>query len=467
MTDHRYKLQKGGKKHSCPECNKKTFVLFIDTQSGELLPDEYGRCDREVNCGWFNDPYKSGYAKMISDKEKGENVSYWKPFKPAPNVKPQPLPPSFIPSETFKHSRTDYDNNNFAQFLINRFSEEIAIEKISQYHIGTSKHQFSSIDYPGYRSDKGSTVFWQIDINGKVRTGKIMLYDTDSGKRIKEPFGHISWAHKALKIEGFNLSQVLFGEHLVGKFPDKPVAVVESEKTAIIASIYLPVYNWVAVGALTNLKPDRCTALKGRKVYLFPDLKCFDKWKSRAEELRIALPGTSIITSEILEKNSSDQDKQDGLDIADFMLRYDLENFKEMMSRNATPPPDKPKPEGVAKRDTLQEDPEVENVFDESLPAAISKDQFNETEYREWFQNAGLPKKFIMNQGSKNEFILYDLNAFVTGRLLAIGAYVTAIEPDRNELLLRRSKFIRQLQYIRKRATAPVIARPKEEPVLV
>lgn len=31
-----------------------------------------------------------------------------------------------------------------------------------------------------------STIFWQIDINGNVRTGKIMKYDGKTGHRIKE-----------------------------------------------------------------------------------------------------------------------------------------------------------------------------------------------------------------------------------------------------------------------------------------
>ena len=32
---------------------------------------------------------------------------------------------------------------------------------------------------------QGSTIFWQRDIEGRVRTGKIMAYDEWSGKRLK------------------------------------------------------------------------------------------------------------------------------------------------------------------------------------------------------------------------------------------------------------------------------------------
>lgn len=36
-------------------------------------------------------------------------------------------------------------------------------------------------------------MFWQIDINGLVRTGKIMCYNPENGHRIKEPqaFGQL------------------------------------------------------------------------------------------------------------------------------------------------------------------------------------------------------------------------------------------------------------------------------------
>jgi hypothetical protein len=52
-TEHRYIFEKGSKKHHCPECTKKRFVRYIDTQTDEYLPEHYGRCDRESKCGYF------------------------------------------------------------------------------------------------------------------------------------------------------------------------------------------------------------------------------------------------------------------------------------------------------------------------------------------------------------------------------------------------------------------------------
>ena len=151
-----------------------------------------------------------------------------------------------------------------------------------------------------------------------------MLYDVASGKRIKEPFNHINWAHKVLlkaeEAEHFNLQQCLFGEHqLVNKA--KPIAIVESEKTAIIASVYLPDFVWLACGSLTNLTVERCRILAERKVVLFPDLNCLAKWNEKANQLRAAL-GCCISVSDLLERKASDAEKAQGLDLADFLVRF-------------------------------------------------------------------------------------------------------------------------------------------------
>ena len=75
---HRYIFEKGSKKHLCPGCAKKRFVRYIDTETGEYLPDQYGRCDRESKCGYFLNPYTDGYVKAIREQEQGDKTD-WKP----------------------------------------------------------------------------------------------------------------------------------------------------------------------------------------------------------------------------------------------------------------------------------------------------------------------------------------------------------------------------------------------------
>jgi hypothetical protein len=65
---------------------------------------------------------------------------------------------------------------------------------------------------------------------------------------------------------------------------NKPIAIVESEKTAIIASVYMPDYIWLATGSLNNLSAEKCAVLNGRRVILFPDLNAFDKWTTKSKE---------------------------------------------------------------------------------------------------------------------------------------------------------------------------------------
>ena len=134
----------------------------------------------------------------------------------------------------------------------------------------------------------------------------------------------INWVHSVLKAPGFNLKQALFGEHLL-RDNTKPCALVKSEKSAIIASIYFPQFIWLATGSLTNLSEDLSRVLKGRKVILFPDMKGFDKWKVKASEIKIL---TDYSISDLLERKATESEKQSGLDIADYLLKYDLNDFE-------------------------------------------------------------------------------------------------------------------------------------------
>ncbi len=303
MNDYRYTLEpyNGMKtRYCCPNCNKKgVFTKYIDQQDNEYLSDEVGKCNRLVKCGYHYKP---------RDYFNDNNISFCTPIKynNIVNVKPKPKPEaSFINEVIFKKSIGTKQPNNFIDYLASIWDYDTASFLADKYNIGTSKVWY------------GATVFWQVDVKGNVRTGKIMLYNATKGKRIKEPYNHINWVHKALKLDDFNLEQCYFGEHLLNEDCNKPVAIVESEKTAIICSVYLPEFIWLACGSANNLNESKTKALKGRNVVLFPDLGCFDLWNSRIEKLTNL---ATFRTSTLLNKKANDAEKKQGLDLADYLI---------------------------------------------------------------------------------------------------------------------------------------------------
>ena len=321
MNEHRYVLEpyKGmNTRHRCPSCQQreKTFSLYIDKETGEHIHPSVGRCNRESNCGNHYTP-----KQYFQDNKISFDTPQPKAYKPLP-TQPKPKPVSYIPVEIFKASLQAHETNNFVKFLIDLFGVEIASQQVSRYFIATSKHW------------NGATVFWQIDAKGKIRTGKIMLYNPTTGKRVKNLELPVYWVHKALKQPEFELSQCLFGEHLLIE-KTKPVAIVESEKTAVIASIYLPQFIWLAVGSLNNLNAEKCSVLKGRTVTLFPDLKGFEKWNSKATELSHIV---NFTVSDLLERKATEAERKQGLDLADYLIKFSCKEF-EISLNDATPPP--------------------------------------------------------------------------------------------------------------------------------
>ena len=295
MKNHKYSLAKKGKT-ICPKCGQKRFVLYINTETGKPLHSTVGKCDREDSCLHHYTPKQYFADNNISFDNKKEYTPISKPTQ-----KPQPIP-SYIDTEILKQSLQGYESNNLVKYLHGVFGAEVATQAIERYFVGTSKN--------------GSAVFWQIDLQGKVRAGKVMLYDTTGHRRKDVPFP-VQWVHSLLKLPNYNLSQCLFGEHLL-QDTIKKVAIVESEKTAIIASCYIPDMIWLATGSSNGLNIDKCQCLKGRTVVLYPDAGCFNKWSKKAKEISTLC---SISVSSLIENNATDEQRNAGYDLADYLVK--------------------------------------------------------------------------------------------------------------------------------------------------
>jgi hypothetical protein len=286
MKQYKYSLDASSKKFVCPRCNKKTFVRYIETETRNYLSDEFGRCDRETSCRYHNTPK--------GDLKNTFEVVY----KPPPE-------PSFHAPEVVSQSGRNYQQNNFVQFLKTLFTDRQVKEAILKYLIGTSKHW------------SGATIFWQIDNNTKARHGKIMLFNSETGKRLKDKNGKglINSVRSVLRLKDFNLNQCLFGLHLITETNQKTIALVEGEKTAVIMSIFKPEYTWLATGGKHGLKYDFLKPIKHYKIIAFPDKSEYYDWLHKATELNSF--GFKIVVNDWLEQQTN---YDAGTDLADVYI---------------------------------------------------------------------------------------------------------------------------------------------------
>lgn len=289
MKQYKYSLDNSSKKFTCPMCEKKTFVKFIETETQSYLSDNLGRCDRESSCGYYSSP-KSDIVSLNYKRTVA------------------PVVTSFHGLELVEKSFLVNCENNFIQFLNSIFSEKEVKEAVLKYFICSSKRW------------NGASVFWQIDNYERVHAGKILHYNSETGKRSKrfDGKGLIDWAHSVLKRKGiiteFNLNQCLFGLHLIKENEVKVIGLVESEKTAIIMSIFKPEHLWLATGSKSGFKYEFLKPIQQYKIIVFPDKSEYNDWLIKAKQLNMF--GFDIVLNDWLEQS----EYADGTDLADVYI---------------------------------------------------------------------------------------------------------------------------------------------------
>ena len=139
----------------------------------------------------------------------------------------------------------------------------------------------------------GRVVFWQIDHNGIPRAAKLMKYLED-GHRDKTQ--HPGWIYnqdgvrQRLEPDKHEIIKPLFGSHLLNRYPQAVINIVESEKTAIIMANYYDDFDsqiWLACGGLKFLQLDSLQPLidQGRTIWLWPDKDGRDDWQEVCDKL--------------------------------------------------------------------------------------------------------------------------------------------------------------------------------------
>lgn len=289
MKKYKYSLDASSKKFTCPLCKMKTLVKFIEVETQVYLSDDFGRCDRESSCGYLSIP--TGMKKTLNEKKSLVLLAK-----------------SFHSLELVEKSFMVNLENNFVLFLKTIFSEEEVKEAVLKYLICNSKRW------------SGATIFWQIDNYERVHAGKILAYNQETGKRSKSDDGKalIDWVHSILKKKGmlqeFNLNQCLFGLHLIKEVEGKVIGLVESEKTAVIMSIFKPNYIWLATGSKSGFKYDFLKPIQQYKIVAFPDKSEYNNWLIKAKQLNKF--GFNIVVNGWLEQSNYN----DGADLADVLI---------------------------------------------------------------------------------------------------------------------------------------------------
>jgi hypothetical protein len=205
-------------------------------------------------------------------------------------------------------------DSNFVYFMCMEFGIETARRVVDDYALG-------AID--------GKVICWNISTDGVVNGGMVINYD----KR-----GHIEngWRDnlsKSLSLTdastldwytketGYNndiqsisdfLSPdlgtgdlpykvierpCLFGLHLLKMYPEKPIAITESLKSALIGYALQPQMNWLATGDVKDVDLNILRPLKGKRVMVFPTNHSYYDWLKVAKQVDFC----QIVVSDMME----------------------------------------------------------------------------------------------------------------------------------------------------------------------
>lgn len=261
-------LDKKAKKGTCPYCHYKDKWRFFVGYVGDY---RYGVCDRVNSCP------SHGTMYYPDRTEKQLEIAALRPRKLI-----------YLDSNICFNGIKNH-GSNFHKYCA---SIGISMEHLTKWNIGT---------------EVDMTVFYFRNKEGLWMNKKKGRYDIH-GNRDKD-FGFYSL--KAPDDERY-YGLCLFGEHLMS---DKDVWIVESEKTAVIASWHYPQFDWVGCGSASGLSDgngetnDKISVLKDKKVVWLCDADIAGRSNSSLRNLE-----RHKINHRVVDLFN---DRDDGYDIAD------------------------------------------------------------------------------------------------------------------------------------------------------
>ncbi len=311
-----------------------------DKHDGNFIVYPKGNCYKCFTCGakggvvdFLMDYGKLSYPDAIRFLGKKYNIDIdmnnVNIQLPPPRPIPPPLPTLVLPQSMVDSRMIAYRQQPCIDTLVNwlraqnwDYIERRRLEEnIQAYKLG--------------HSNSGMVIYWLIDEQNQVRTGKMMRYKED-GHRDRDCKYGFDWIHSALIRRGPSkfydpekqeCRPCYFGLHLLNAYKvknvEQTVCIVESEKTTLImATIYGNNTNqvWMACGGMENLSRERLKPImdQGRRIILYPDRDGIGKWRQKAEQLhydRITID-TRPVTEWWLPEDGPKAD------IADVLMRY-------------------------------------------------------------------------------------------------------------------------------------------------
>lgn len=289
---------KDGGKIVCPNCGKKSFVPYINNDTGEILNPTCGRCDHEQSCGYHLTP-----AEFFKDNPEAGPIAKFEAYS-----KPHPSVILFGTLDEWKARQTSNETMqcDFAQGMLKFFDVDNVAQAINRYHVQSIGHN-------------RNTAFPCINADGSVTDVMCLGYGTDlhrndvcyhyyGDKERKEQL-------KAQHPNGYTYSPCYFGEHLLNENTEQNIGLVESQKTAFICSILFPQMVWLASCGCGNFNATKSYVLKDRRVFVYPDKGSSDKWGKITAAMR--LNNFNVHFRPIMEEL---QDYGANSDIADIIL---------------------------------------------------------------------------------------------------------------------------------------------------
>jgi hypothetical protein len=251
-------------------------VPYVDSETQEIISESCGRCDHESSCGYHLTPKE--YFR-----EHPENIPT-STFTPQPRRQPDTI--NFGSVEIWDgRSGNERYNSDFAQALHLFFDTEVVHRLVDLYRLQTTDNGYMNVMFPN------------IDINNVVQSVMVVGYNKDLHRndicyRYK---GNERWKRRMEEEHpnGVVYGSCFFGEHLLNKRPSASVAIVESQKSAVICAAIHPDKIWLASCGCQQFKPQLFKVLQGRSVTVYPDKGSENKWqevvKSLSKELDVTV----------------------------------------------------------------------------------------------------------------------------------------------------------------------------------